>query len=494
MFNQMLLNFSCLTLAANNKPECREGCSKVRPMRRQIHVERVGIAVLESALFIVAPYLAAYIRFEHGISEAQHQLGPLWIRGLYFSASMFLGLLATGLYSFRQRATPTGIAARLALVACQSFVALAMVSYVLPAWLIGRGLLALTVLIGFVTCVVIRVGATKLLGEEHFKRRVLVIGAGRCARVGLSRLRRRTDRRGFTIIGFVATAGDDLSQPPPGDIVQVTRHLRSYSDKNEIDEIVVAMDDRRGAFPTRELLECRLSGIEVIDLQTFLERETGKVRLEVLNPSWLIFGAGYHRTFVRESMVRLFDIAAAAALLVVFSPVMLLAALAIKFEDGIRAPVLYRQLRVGLEGRTFEMIKFRSMRIDAEPDGKALWASKNDNRVTRIGSIIRKTRIDELPQIFNVLVGHMSLVGPRPERPEFVGELRNLIPYYAERHFVKPGITGWAQLCYRYGSSAEDAAEKLQYDLYYVKNRSVLFDLSILIQTAEVILWGKGAR
>jgi sugar transferase (PEP-CTERM system associated) len=467
---------------------------RVRPIRRQVHIERMGIAILETALFVLAPYLAADIRFAHGVSEAQHQLGPLWIRGLYFSAAMFLGLLATGLYSARQRVTTAGITARLGLAACESFVALAMISYILPAWIIGRGLLVLTVLIGFATCIVIRLGAVKLLGADVFKRRTLMYGAGRCARVSMSRLRRRTDRRGFTISGFVATAGDDMSQAPPGELVQVSGRLRQYCQQHDIDEIVIAMDDRRAAFPAQDLLDCRLSGIDVVDLQSFLERETGKVRLEVLNPSWLIFGAGYHRTFVRQSVERLFDIGTAVAMLVVFSPVMILAALAIKLEDGIRAPVLYRQLRVGLEGRTFHVVKFRSMRANAEADGNAVWASQNDSRITRFGSVMRKIRIDELPQIFNVFIGDMSLVGPRPERPEFVAELRNRIPYYAERHFVKPGITGWAQLCYQYGSSEKDAAEKLQYDLYYVKNRTLLFDLSILLQTAEVILWGKGAR
>jgi sugar transferase (PEP-CTERM system associated) len=254
------------------------------------------------------------------------------------------------------------------------------------------------------------------------------------------------------------------------------------------------MDDRRRDFPVRELLDCRLAGVEVIDLVSFLERETGRVHLDVLNPSWIIFSEGFRRDGVRQATKRAFDIVASFALVLVTWPFMLLTALAILLEDGPRAPVLYRQRRVGLDGRNFDVLKFRSMRTDAEGDGKARWATGSDDRVTRVGSFIRKVRIDELPQIFNVLRGDMSFVGPRPERPQFVAELSDSIPYYEERHCAKPGITGWAQICYPYGSSEKDSLEKLQYDLYYLKNHSLLFDMMILLQTVEVVLLGKGAR
>ncbi|HUA90305.1 MAG TPA: exopolysaccharide biosynthesis polyprenyl glycosylphosphotransferase, partial [Steroidobacteraceae bacterium] len=228
-------------------------------------------------------------------------------------------------------------------------------------------------------------------------------------------------------------------------------------------------------------------------LLTFLERETGRVRLDVLNPSWMIFGQGFRRDPLRLFSSRMLDLGASVAVLAISLPVMLLTVVAIKLEDGLRAPTLYSQRRVGLGGREFNVLKFRSMRTDAEANG-AVWAQRSDPRVTRVGAVIRKLRIDELPQILNVLRGHMSFIGPRPERPEFVAELAEKIPYYVQRHYVKPGITGWAQLCYPYGSSEQDALEKLQYDLYYIKNNSLLFDLSILVQTAEVVLLGKGAR
>jgi sugar transferase (PEP-CTERM system associated) len=242
-----------------------------------------------------------------------------------------------------------------------------------------------------------------------------------------------------------------------------------------------------------QLLNCRLAGVPVTDVLTFVERESGKVELSMLYPSWLIFSEDINPRGLARLATRLFDIAAASLLLLLASPFMLLTALAIWLESGFKGPVIYRQERVGLEGVPFTLYKFRSMRTDAEQNG-AQWAQTDDPRTTHVGRFIRRSRLDELPQLFNVLKGEMSFVGPRPERPEFVDQLSKKIPYYRERHCVKPGITGWAQLCYPYGASEQDALEKLQYDLYYVKNKTVLFDMIILLQTAEVVLWRKGAR
>jgi sugar transferase (PEP-CTERM system associated) len=242
-----------------------------------------------------------------------------------------------------------------------------------------------------------------------------------------------------------------------------------------------------------ELLECRLSGIDVLELATFLERETGKVRLDVTNPSWIVLGEGFRESSLLQAIERTFDIVVSLVLLLPALPLMLLAAIAIRVEDGLSAPVFYRQSRVGRYNRPFQILKFRSMCQNAEEEG-AVWALPRDPRITRVGAFIRTTRIDELPQLINVLRGDMSFVGPRPERPEFVDELAKAIPYYRSRHAVKPGITGWAQLCYPYGASSHDALEKLQYDLFYVKHRSLIFDLAIVLQTVEVVLWGKGAR
>jgi sugar transferase (PEP-CTERM system associated) len=306
-------------------------------------------------------------------------------------------------------------------------------------------------------------------------------------------LRRRNDQRGFKVVGFVPSRNDERVIPEDK-LVSQDAPLVATAAELEIDEIVVAMDDRRQQYPLKDLLDCRLAGIEVIELASFFERETGKVYLDILIPSWMIFGEGFRRDFLRRYSERAFDLSASFVLLVLALPIIVLTVLAIKIEEGLRAPVLYGQPRVGYAGRVFRVLKFRSMRIDAEKDGRARWATQNDDRVTRVGRFIRKVRIDELPQLFNVLTGRMSFVGPRPERPEFVKQLSESIPYYDVRHAVKPGITGWAQLCYPYGASEEDALQKLQYDLYYVKNHSLVIDILILLQTVEVVLFNKGAR
>jgi sugar transferase (PEP-CTERM system associated) len=260
-----------------------------------------------------------------------------------------------------------------------------------------------------------------------------------------------------------------------------------------VDEIIVAVQERRGGIlPLHELLDCKLAGVTVLDLASYFERTLGQIRLDSLRAGWLIFGEGFRQGWGRTIVKRLFDIAAAAVLLLLALPVMLVVALLILVEDG--SPILYRQDRVGLNGRLISVIKFRSMYKDAESDGKPRWASVNDDRTTRVGRIIRKLRIDELPQLYSVLRGDMSLVGPRPERPYFVDQLRRDIPFYAVRHSVKPGVTGWAQVRYHYGASIDDSIQKLQYDLYYVKNHSLFLDFVTLFETVGVVLTGKGAQ
>jgi sugar transferase (PEP-CTERM system associated) len=319
----------------------------------------------------------------------------------------------------------------------------------------------------------------------------MVLGSGRRAATLLA-LRRRSDTRGFRILAFVAAEGDDV-EVPTDRLVRRPPDLFHWAVEQQVDEIVVAMDDRRRDFPMEELLECRLAGIDVLELATFLERETGKVRLDVSNPSWIVLGEGFRESPMLQIIERTFDILTSVLLLLPALPLMLMAAIAIRLEDGWNAPVFYRQLRVGRYNQTFQILKFRSMCQNAEEEG-AVWALPRDPRITKVGACLRKTRIDELPQLINVLRGDMSFVGPRPERPEFVDALSQSIPYYRSRHAVKPGITGWAQLCYPYGASEQDALEKLQYDLFYVKHRSLILDFAIVLQTVEVVLWGKGAH
>jgi sugar transferase (PEP-CTERM system associated) len=466
----------------------------VRIFRHYLQLPIVLLALVEAGLLLGVFFLAAGLRFDVSLADVEAKLGALWPRAFTFTLLVQMSMVAVGLYSSRLRVRFLGVVVRIGASVLAATVAFALVFYALPELQlhIGRGVIAIAAASAFAGMTLVRFIFGRVVDENLFKRRVLVYGCGRQA-LSISQLRRRSDQRGFTIVGYVRPDGDREMVPsdrlllPPQSLLELARD-------QGVDEIVVAMDDRRRAFPVQELLECRLCGIDVTDIVTFLERETGKVRLDVLNPSWMIFADGFRRDPVRLFSERSFDLLAGFALLFMTWPFMLVAALAIKLEDGWRAPVLYRQRRVGLENRVFDVLKFRSMCIDAEKDGQARWAAKGDDRVTRVGAIIRKVRIDELPQILNVLKGDMSFVGPRPERPEFVAELNDKIPYYRERHCVKPGITGWAQLCYPYGSSEHDAAEKLQYDLYYVKNHSLLFDLMILLQTAEVVLWGKGGR
>jgi sugar transferase (PEP-CTERM system associated) len=463
----------------------------MRVLGQYVHGSLAALAIAEFAMLSCALPVAALLRLQ-SVEAVEEQAGPLWPRMLLYGAVLVISLLAFGLYSSSQRALVVGIAVRIAAAIAAGTAVVAAFFYVLPDISIGRGVVGIAAFVSFGAITLSRGIFVRLTDDVVLKRRVLVYGCGRRARC-IANLRRRSDRRDFVIVGYAQPDGEDLITPP-NNTVKLPSTLLAACRSYGVDEVVVAMDDRRKGFPILQLLECRMDGVEVTELLTFLERETGRVRLDVLDPSWIIFGGGFRRDSLRIFSSRALDLAASLAILVVSAPVMVLVTAAIKLEDGWRAPILYRQTRVGLGNEPFDVLKFRSMRTDAERDGKAQWAQKSDPRVTRVGAIIRKLRVDELPQIVNVLRGHMSFVGPRPERPQFVTELASKIPYYLERHCVKPGITGWAQLCYPYGSSEKDAIEKLQYDLYYIKNNTLLFDLAIILQTAEVVFLGKGAR
>lgn len=465
----------------------------IRIFQHYWHLHLAVLAVVEAAVFFFAPYAGVLLGFDPQMHRVDGVFGPLFARGLLFAVTMFVCMAAMGLYNSRQRSRLAGLLARVAASVLTGTLFIAVVFYLFPQMQVARGALMLSTALAFGGVVLVRAIWDTLVDEDLFKRRVLVYGAGRRAG-SIARLRRRSDRRGFAVVGYLPAAGDAPSEIPETDKIGQRTALLSLCVDSRVDEIVVAMDDRRQQFPMEQLLECRLEGVEIVELVSFLERETGKVRLDILNPSWMIFSEGFRQGRIHATLERIFDIVASVALLVLAAPFMLLTALAIKLMEGPRATIFYRQVRVGQYGKPFRLLKFRSMTENAEADGKAQWAQKNDSRVTRIGAVIRLTRIDELPQILNVLRGEMSFVGPRPERPEFVAELNERIPYYRERHSIKPGITGWAQLCYPYGSSEQDATEKLQYDLFYVKNHSLLFYIAILVQTVEVIVWRKGAR
>lgn len=325
-------------------------------------------------------------------------------------------------------------------------------------------------------------------GRATFERRVLVLGVGKQA----ARLQglRSDETLGCRILGYVQAHKDEPASVPLGRRLQVTQRLVDLALALRADEIVVAMDDRRRDFPFDALLECKLAGIAIRPVLAFVERETGQIALDALRPSNFLFADGFPAFSDRQLLKRSLDLAVSLLLLALTWPVMLLAALAIGLESRFREPILYRQIRAGQHERPFSILKFRTMRVNA---GGGL-AQPNDPRITRVGRLLRETRIDELPQLVNVLRGEMSLVGPRPEQPHYVVELRAAIPFYGLRHLGQPSLTGWAQICYPYADSEESSREKLQYDLYYLKNASVGFDLLILLQTVHTILWGNGAR
>lgn len=373
-----------------------------------------------------------------------------------------------------------------------AWIALAIAFYVVPPLMIGRGvtLIALPLALGLM--VAWRLSIHWFLGHPEIGERILIVGSGAAA---IEIARETLERRdaGYRVLGFIDTdpalLGKSLINPR---VVGLTAELDAIVKREKVNRIVVAMGERRGQFPTDQLLDLSLSGdVSIEEGASFYERLTGRVHLNMMRPSWLIFsGRGRQARFdviVRGVVLR--GLALIGAILSL--PIAIVTALLIKLDS--RGPVLYKQERVGKNGQTFMVMKFRSMCTDAEKDGP-VWATNSDDRATRVGRIIRKIRVDEIPQFWNILKGEMSFVGPRPERPHFVAQLAQEIPYYEQRHLIPPGLTGWAQIKYPYGSSIEDARQKLQYDLYYIKNQSLLLDAAILFETVKTILFGRGAR
>jgi len=454
---------------------------------------RVLFALWGTELILIglAVCIAAWIRFV-GDSESHRlfaETAP--VRTFLVAITITLAMAAFGLYQVNVRRNRWDTLLRLLLSFAFGGVALLVLFYLIPQTYIGRGVLLIALTLALAGVIVVRVLSEHVFSADVFKQKVLVLGAGANADLLHQRMRRRVDRQSFVLTGFVPLPGHTI-MVPESCVVRPDGLLVDYAMAMQIDEIVVAPDERRGGLPMSDMLACVQRGITMTDLSTFFEREAGMVKLDVVDPSWLVFSGGFDQSATRRLSKRFFDLIAATALLLVAWPFMVLVALAVWLESG--APIFYAQTRVGQGGRTFDVIKFRSMRVDAESDGKARWATKNDDRTTRVGRFIRLTRLDELPQLFNVLRGDMSFVGPRPERPQFVDQLNQEIRYYDIRHSVKPGLTGWAQLRYPYGASVRDAEEKLKFDLFYVKNQGLFFDLMIMLQTVEVVLFGRGAR
>lgn len=448
--------------------------------------------ITEAVVLVIAVLAAAWIRFHsdpeyHNVFVDQAPLRAVLV-ALFVTGAM----AAFGLYQVHVRHTRLDFVLRITLSFAFGGIGLVVLYYLIPATYIGRGVLAMALGLGFIGVCSVRLLWVRVFQSDVLKQRMLILGAGKNADLINSRLRRQSDRSTFIVVGFVPVPGQPIMVRDEFLVQPDDRGLAELTERLQIDELVIAPDERRGGLPMEEMLLCVQRGVSVVDLSSFFEREAGMVQLNVVDPSWLVFSGGFDYSTPRRLSKRFFDLLAASALLLVAWPFMILVAIAVALES--RGPIFYSQTRVGERGRHFTLTKFRSMRVDAEKDGVAVWASKDDDRSTRVGKIIRKTRLDELPQLVAVIRGDMSFVGPRPERPHFVDMLNDEIRYYGVRHSVKPGLTGWAQLRYPYGASVRDAEEKLKFDLFYVKNHGLVFDLMILLQTVEVVLFGRGAR
>lgn len=409
---------------------------------------------------------------------------------LAFAGALEIAMIAVGAYGIEALNSLRFALARLLVAISLGIIALSAIFFLVPELSLWRSNLFYSMIISTVFLFGMRILLGKTLGGAAFKRRLVVLGAG--GRAQRIKELAKDPGSGFVVVGYIAM-NDGRQEIPEAINRDAIYNLADHVVLLNASEVVLALEERRNALPLDDLLRIKTTGVHVNDLSSFLERETGRVDLDSVNPSWLIFSDGFSSgRRISSALKRLFDIAASLVLLIITAPIILLTAIAIKLES--KGPAFFRQKRVGQYGQEFELIKLRSMRDDAEKDGQAVWAQENDPRVTRVGKLIRKLRIDELPQAWTVLRGQMSFVGPRPERKQFVDDLATKMPYYAERHMVKPGITGWAQVNYPYGASLEDARHKLEYDLYYAKNYTPFLDLLILLQTVRVVIWPEGAR
>ena len=447
------------------------------------------LAIVDIFLLIAAAETAWVIRANQIDMEIEYIGTRFWPLAT-FALSVQVAAMAVGVYSPEALQSLRFSVARLLVAVSLGVIFQSVMGFMMPGMTLWRSNSLYAMILAFFYLAFSRALLGSLIGAEAFKRRVLILGAGKRAQ----RIKDLEAKRGsgFIVVGYIAM-NENKQMIPEAIKRDAIYNLADFVVKMGASEVVLALEERRNAIPLDDLLRIKTTGVHVNELSSFFERETGRVDLDSVNPSWLIFSDGFSSGRRMSGLAkRLFDIFASLVLLLVTAPIILLFAILVKLES--KGPALYRQERVGLFGQTYWVNKLRSMRSDAEVDGKAVWASADDPRITRVGKFIRKVRIDELPQTWNVLKGEMSFVGPRPERPEFVADLETQLSYYAERHMVKPGITGWAQINYPYGASIDDSRQKLEYDLYYAKNYTPFLDILILLQTLRVVLWPDGAR
>jgi sugar transferase (PEP-CTERM system associated) len=466
----------------------------IRLFRHYLPVQFLVLALVELVVFVLSFDAAVLIRFSSDSAAVAQHVGSVWPKSTTFALVMLLSMIGMGLYDRLSWTWEGRSAMVLRIFACflLAIFPLAFIFYVLPTLAVWRGPMLLALVISLVSIIFVRLIFFKLVDQVVLKRRVLVLGTGKYA-CEISKMEKTPQLQGLTVVGYVHMNRDHDAIEDER-VIHPEGKLRDIVREHQVDEIVVAVDDRRKTLPVHEILDCKMDGVAVVDMLTFFERETGKIKLELIHPSWLFLSDGFRISNTSIVLKRGLDILVSLLLLPIFLPVMLIIMAAIWIESRGKGGVIYKQIRVGAGNKEFQIYKFRSMSVDAEKDGVPQWAKRQDFRVTRVGAVIRKVRLDELPQLFNVIKGDMSFVGPRPERPEFVRQLEERYPYYRERHRLRPGLTGWAQIRYSYGDTLEDAFEKLQYDLYYVKNCSIFLDLLIIVHTVQVVLLGKGAH
>ena len=395
----------------------------------------------------------------------------------------------TEIYKNYKELSTRGIAVRVSLTIMLSFVILSTFYYSAPFFMYGRGVVALSLLIFGILQLLLYIGYHFFVRFKGFAKKVLIIGTGPLA--GQMGEIIPSSEENYVLSGYIGLPNEPVNVPSET-ILGTEGKLYETVQREKADKIVVSLSERRGVLPLREILACKLNGIEVVDAPSFYEQMTGKLLLENITPSWFIFSEGFRVSHLSRIVKRTMDLTCSVTGIILVAPFLPIIALVIKLDSP--GPLFFRQVRVGRKEKNFVLFKFRTMREDAEKGTGAVWAQQNDPRITRVGTFLRKSRIDELPQLFNVFIGDMSLVGPRPERPEFVEELKKVIPYYSERHSVKPGVTGWAQIRYPYGASVADALEKLRYDLFYIKNLSLSLDIMIILETVKVVLFRRGGR
>jgi sugar transferase (PEP-CTERM system associated) len=448
------------------------------------------LLLLELLMLLASASLASALWFSDG--AGRFRADNLYVSSLTFALVIIFSMSALGMYQHSAREGIRTTLIRIMPSFALGFALLSALIAVRPEIYFGRGISSVIFALGASGVLLTRLVVFKSAESALLEARLIFVGSGQLARECMELAASKFGFHQFNVVGCVPVPGED-NCIGEASLLPIGESLLVMARRYEASEIVVTVTNRRGsAFPIRQLLECALGGVKVIDAATFFEREACQIRIDSLQPSYLIFGGGFDQSFMRASSKRMFDLMASAMISIATLPLMLLVAACIVLEDG--GPVIYRQERVGKDGRLFEVLKFRSMRKDAEEGCPPTWAEPNDPRITRVGHWLRMLRIDELPQMVNVFKGEMSFVGPRPERAYFVEQLVGQVAYYTVRHGIKPGITGLAQVRYKYGASIEDAVRKLQYDLYYVKNNSLFLDLLILIDTVQVVVFGKGSR